>query len=348
MRKKYHLAPGTQANCEGALVNSRLGVRVGEEAVAAMDAVLSPCIRKGQSVRNVVANNPGTFGKTKVRTVYDWINGGLFHAKRHDQPFACSRGGRPEKVQETKADAKCRVGRTIREMWEWLKEHVGVVACELDTVIGSISGKVLYTMIFPATGLALAFLRDRRTAQTTTRLFNMLWGVAGPALFVALFKAILADNGPEFSDPYMIENWRPDPDHNPTRIEPRGIRVWFTDPYCATQKPHIERVHEEIRRVLVKGVSFNPLTQDGVNLIMSHVNSYTRPTLGDRCAYDLFVEKYGEPGRKFLDKLGVRRIPNNEVTLHPFLLGQKFQKLADKAILRKAGIREEKGTATGK
>lgn len=141
MRKKYYLAPGAQANYEGTLVNSRLGVRVGDEAVAAMDAVLSPCIRKGQSVRNVVANNPGTFGKTKVRTVYDWINGGLFHAKRHDQPFACSRSGRPKKAQETKADAKCRVGRTIREMWEWLKEHAGVVACELDTVIGSVSGK---------------------------------------------------------------------------------------------------------------------------------------------------------------------------------------------------------------
>ena len=169
MRKKYYLAPGAQANYEGTLVNSRLGVRVGEEAVAAMDAVLSPCIRKGQSVRNVVANNPGTFGKTKVRTVYDWINGGLFHAKRHDQPFACSRSGRPKKAQETKADAKCRVGRTIREMWEWLKEHAGVVACELDTVIGSVSGKILYTMIFPATGLALAFLRNSPTRTTTPR-----------------------------------------------------------------------------------------------------------------------------------------------------------------------------------
>ena len=25
-------------------------------------------------------------------------------------------------------------------MWEWLKHHAGVVPCELDTVIGSISG----------------------------------------------------------------------------------------------------------------------------------------------------------------------------------------------------------------
>ena len=46
-------------------------------------------------------------------------------------------------------------------------------------------------------------------------------------------------------------------------------------------------------------VSFNPLTQDGENLIMSHVNSYARPTLGDRCAYDLFVEKLGVRGTCF-------------------------------------------------
>ena len=225
MRKKYYLARGAQANYEGTLVNSRLGVRVGEEAVAAMDAVLSPCIRKGQSVRNVVANNPGTFGKTKVRTVYDWINGGLFHAKRHDQPFACSRGGRPEKVQETKTDAKCRVGRTIREMWEWLKEHVGVVACELDTVIGSISGKVLYTMIFPATGLALAFLRERRTAQTTTRLFNMLWGVAGPALFVALFKAILTTGAPTRTTTPRASSRAASGSGSRTRTAPRRSRT---------------------------------------------------------------------------------------------------------------------------
>ena len=46
-------------------------------------------------------------------------------------------------------------------------------------------------------------------------------------------------------------------------------------------------------------VSFNPRTQDGENLIMSHVNSYARPTLGDRCAYDLFVEKLGVRGTRF-------------------------------------------------
>ena len=45
-----------------------------------------------------------------------------------------------------------------------------------------------------------------------------------------------------------------------------------------------------------------------------------------------------EEGKAFLAKLGIVRIPANQVTLHPFLLGEKYQKAADKAILRKNGV----------
>lgn len=54
--------------------------------------------------------------------------------------------------------------------------------------------------------------------------------------------------------------------------------------------------------------------------------------------YDVFVEKFGEPGRKFLDALDIVKIPANEVTLNPILLGAKFKRHADKVILRKAGV----------
>ena len=52
----------------------------------------------------------------------------------------------------------------------------------------------------------------------------------------------------------------------------------------------------------------------------------------------MFVDKHGEEGKAFLAKLGIVRIPANQVTLHPFLLGSKYQKAADKAILRKNGV----------
>ena len=43
---------------------------------------------------------------------------------------------------------------------------------------------------------------------------------------------------------------------------PRGVKVWFCDPYCSAQKPHIERFHNDLRRILQKGTSFDPLTQE--------------------------------------------------------------------------------------
>ena len=34
----------------------------------------------------------------------------------------------------------------------------------------------------------------------------------------------------------------------------------------------------------------------------------------------------------------LRRLPAAQVTLHPFLLGQKYQRAADRAILKKNGV----------
>ena len=184
----------------------------------------------------------------------------------------------------------------------------------------------------------LMFLRDRKSSQTCTRLFNMLWEVAGPDLFQKLFRVILTDNGSEFSDPDMIENWRPDAEHNPTKLLPRGIRLFYCDAYCSSQKPRVEREHREERRILLHGVSFDSLEQKDINLVASHVASYTRGTLDNRTPYDSFVEKFGKSGKDFLDRLGIVKIPANEVTLDPILLGEKFKRHADKVILRKAGV----------
>lgn len=344
LKKKFYFAKIAQANYEGTLVNSRQGVQIDEEKLKEMNEILSLCIRKGQSVRNIIVNNPTIFEDVKERTIYDWINNGLLEIKRHEQPFACSRKPRQKTKKEIKTTAKCRVGRTYDEMKAWLGEHPEIIPCELDTVIGSISGKVLYTMIFPETGLSLAFIRNSKTKQTTVRLFNMLWEMAGKSLFQKLFAAILTDNGGEFANPYMIENWRPDQIHNPTRIESRGIRVWFTDPYSPTQKPHIERVHEEFQRILQKGVSFNSLTQESVDLVMSHINSYTRLSIFNKTPWELFVDRYGSEGRDFLAKLNIHKVQPNDVTLRPNLLGETFEKLAEKVILRKAGVLPTTGT----
>ena len=342
MMKRLYVADGAQANRESLLRDSRAGIHPDAEALARMNAVLSPCIMRGQSVRNVVANNAEAFGSVRERTVYDYIAGGLFDAKRGDLPEACCRKAR-KKRKETKTNAKCRAGRDYRTFLEFCRINEVKEWTELDTVVGRVGGKILFTMILPG-GLMLMFLRDRKSSQTCTRIFNMLWDLAGPELFQRLFFVILTDNGTEFSDPDMIEKWRPDPEHNPTKLLPRGIHLFYCDAYCSSQKPHVEREHREERRVLLHGVSFDTLTQDDVNLVASHVASYSRGVLDNRTPYDTFVAKFGERGKNLLDALGIVKIPPNEVTLDPILLGGKFKRHADRVILRKAGVIPPKNT----
>jgi hypothetical protein len=50
---------------------------------------------------------------------------------------------------------------------------------------------------------------------------------------------------------------------------------------------------------------------------MSHINSYSRAKLNDRSPFEVFSFLYGEG---ILEKLGLRRIPSNEIILKPQLL----------------------------
>ena len=117
-------------------------------------------------------------------------------------------------------------------------------------------------------------------------------------------------------------------------------RTRVCDTNCGTQKPHVERNHEELMRILVKGTSLDGLDQDDVNVALSHINSYTRLSLGNSTPYDEFVKTYGYDGRRFLDRLGVVKIPANEVTLDPYVLGKRFKRHAERIILRKNGVKK--------
>ena len=67
--------------------------------------------------------------------------------------------------------------------------------------------------------------------------------------------------------------------------------------------------------------------------------------LDDRAPYDVFVERFGEEGRAFLERIGITRIPPNEVTLDPRLLGERFRRHAEKVVLRRHGVIPPAGNA---
>jgi len=307
LRKQYYLHNPAHSNYRNILVDSREGANITEGELLGLDALVSPLVRRGQSVHHILANNRDRFDLNE-KTVYRYIAGGLLSAKNGDMPRVCMLKPRSRKPVEHKVDTKCRIGRTYADYQAFLAAAPDTRVVEMDSVIGRVGGKVLLTMMFTWCGFMLAFLRDRNDSQSVIDVFGRLWTEAGADLFRRLFPVLLTDNGSEFSNPTAIEL---DPAGN------RRTRVFYCDARDTNQKARIERNHEFIRTVLPKGTSFDNLSQADVDLMMSHVNSYSRPTLDDKSPFSLFAFAYGTD---ILDNHGIRKIAPNEIHLKPALI----------------------------
>ena len=72
-----------------------------------------------------------------------------------------------------------------------------------------------------------------------------------------------------------------------------------------------------IRRILPKGKTFDNLTQEDVNKIMSHINSYKRKKLNNCSPIQLFNLLYGNEIAK---KFGIVEINPNNINLSKNLI----------------------------
>lgn len=306
LRKKYYLHQKAHEAYREMLVESRVGANITEDELLTLDEIVSPLVMRGQSIHHIVAHNPDQF-EISEKSIYRYVAGGLLKARNIDMPRVCRTKPRKSKPVEHKIDSGCRIGRTYAEFLTFT-ETSGAPVVEMDSVVGRIGGKVLLTMMFKSCDLMLAFIRERNTSQSVIDIFNSLYGSLSIECFKALFPVILTDNGSEFSNPKALEY---DAQGN------RRTRLYYCDPCAAFQKPNVELNHEFIRKILPKGRSFDDLTQCDISLMMSHINSYSREKLNDKSPFDMFGFIYGYDTLK---KLGIRKIPSNEILLKPSLL----------------------------
>ncbi len=241
--------------------------------------------------------------------MYNYIDNNVFSVRNIDLPKkVIYRQRRPAKVL-TKFEYKYRQGRTIEYFNAYLKANPNASVVEMDTVKGSRNkGKVFLTMLFRKTSFLLIFLLKDGTQESVTAVFDSLNQTLGTALFKRLFQVILTDNGVEFKNPQALEH---------TRNGLPRTHVFYCDPQASWQKPQIETNHRLIRRILPKGVSFNPLTSEDTRLITCHVNSVIRENLNNQTPFDLMNS---EDQRKLLSALRLSPIPPDDVVLSPRLI----------------------------
>ena len=303
LKKQFYNARAADQAYKLLLSESRTGISLSEEEVRFLDGLITPLIKNKQSPHHICVTNKDEI-MVSERTVYRYIDARILSAMNLDLQRKVRFSARKKTVQ-VKVDKKCRIGRTLEDFASYMKEHPDTPVVELDTVEGKKGGACLLTIHFVKAEMMLAFLRDHNDSASVIDVFNSLYKTLSGELFRKLFVVCLADNGSEFSNPSAIEL---DEDGYPR------TKVFYCDASAPYQKGSAERNHEFIRLFIPKGEDMSPYTQEEISLMMDNINSYGRPSLGDKCPHDMFSFIYGEqvPGL-----LGCHKIPPKEVALKP-------------------------------
>lgn len=306
LKKLLYDATDAHTTYSSNISEARSGVLSSEDELRRLNAIISPLVKKGQSVHQIYATHVDEL-MCSEKTIYNYIDASLFDIRNIDLPRKVKYRPRYKKP-EFKVDKGCRIGRNYQDFLAFIGENPDLPTVQMDTLIGSRGGKVLLTVHFVQTSLMLAFLRERNTSQSVIDIFATLRITLGASAFKRLFPVILTDNGSEFSNPKAVE------------YGPDGLlqtRIYYCDPSSPHQKGAIEVNHELIRRVLPKGSSFDSLTQEDISLMMNHINSYKRKKLNDRNPYEAFSFYYGEV---ILHQLGCIPVAAENIILKPRLL----------------------------
>ena len=304
LEKHEYDAAYAQKEYEETLKESRTGITFNEKEIENLNNILVPLIvDKGQSIHNACINNQDKI-MTSEREIYYLIKNEVINIKSIDLPRTVQRRLTKKRKTYYKIDKKCLIDRKHEDFLKFKMENKDLSIVEMDTVEGIKGGKCLLTIHFVNCNFMLAFIREHNDAQSVIDVFNFLQNIWGINLFKKMFGIILTDNGSEFSDPTKIE-------FDPNTGEQR-THIFYCEPGRSDQKGSCENNHELIRRILPKETSFDNLTQDDINKMMSHINSYKRKALNDCSPLQLFSTIYG---KDIAIKIGITKIKNNEIIL---------------------------------
>lgn len=304
--KSYYRASIAQRKYKTVLVESKTGLNISEEELNSLDELITPLITQGHSPFMILQNHPEI--KQCEKTIYNYIDCGALTVKNIYLPKKVK-----YKVKNTNASDKNDMeifhGRIYKNFQFVIAQYPDIRVVEMDTVIGRKgSHKVLLTLHFDCCSFMMAYLLESKAAENVKDIFDSMENAVGIEIFSQIFPVMLTDRGGEFRQPDALECGL-------TSIICTSI--YYCDPMCSRQKPHCEKNHEYIRKICPKGSSFDKMTQDDVVMMMSHINSAPRESLGGLTPFTL--AKMMLP-KELIDFFGIVEILPDQVILTPELL----------------------------
>ena len=290
---------------------SRMHIKLALEVLNAIDEVVTPAVKKGQGIHHIYVSNPDLQNYCCERTIRRLIYNGYLSCRPHElrrfvrmkRKYAYPR--KPKEFNVVRLD-----GRTFQDFTRLTSNNKRLHVVQFDSVEGKKTDKqAILTITFPESRFQFGILYKRSESCTeVVHKLKLLFSHLGLDLTKKIFPVCLCDNGVEFSRFYKIET---------NSKGEKLLKTFYTNPYRSTDKAACERNHEFIRYIIPKGHSLDFLTQEKVELMFSHINSYVRKANKEKSPYELIVRRIGT---RFIHTINCEKIKPNNVLLKPKLL----------------------------
>ena len=308
IRYTYYARKANDAYKE--LISScRQGISLTEEEIYNINKIITPLVKKGQTINHLYINHPEVLNFSKV-SFYNYINNGIFEFRPLDFPRIVKYKKRKTAKRRTRQEREILIGRKYEDFINYISKNPNLNIVEMDTVEGlQTDSKCILTLFWRKSNFMLMFLLESQTTDEVTRIFEYLQKVLQEDDYKKLFQVILTDNGHEFYDVLNIEC-----NHKTGEYI---THVFYCDPSASWQKGGIEKNHEFIRYVLPKKTTFEHLTQSDCNIVANNINSLCRESLNDNCPFKAMLFLCDE---KILNTLNMYYIEPDKVQLNRKLL----------------------------
>ena len=289
---------------------ARKGINLTAEEIYKINSILTPLIKKGQTINHLYINHPDILDFSKP-SFYNYVNNGVFEFSPLDFPRIVKYKKRKNsKNRRTRKEREILINRKYDDFQKFISNHPDFNIVEMDTVEGlKDENDCFLTLLWRKSKFMLIFKLESQTSEEVSRIFNILQTLIPYDNYKRLFEVILTDNGHEFFDVLNIECMH--------STGEQVTKLFFCDPHMSCQKGMIEKNHEFIRYILPKGSSFKNITQEDCDLFMNNINSLCRDSLNGKSPYEAMLFLCDE---YVLKSLNCYYIKPDEVILNDSLL----------------------------
>lgn len=315
--KYRYIAQKAHAEYRENWVDARVGVNMTVSEAKKLGDFIKPLIDQGQSIYQIVTNNPDL--GVSEKTLYNYINDGVFSVSGIANIDLRRKTGRKISKKKSLAfkkrkDCSYLKGRTYTDYKNYISENPYMSVMQMDTVYNDVSnGPFLQTFELLDFGFTIALIHETKTSATMVKGMDILEDIMGSELFMKYAPVVLTDRGSEFYDANGFER---------LLDGSRRTRIFYCDPMQSGQKGHLENSHREIRYICPKEVDLKAIglnSQEAANRMMSHINSFPRESLKGKSPIEMMKFIAPELYQQF-ELFGIKEIEKDKVILKPYLL----------------------------